>query len=233
MIRQTRGCTGSKVFQDTFHLQRFVQLSHSHSQLKHKLRNEIPSLWYFLFTDFYVKLLMIPIGQRRCLHWESVHSRDHKPRPDKQSTGEKCWFEMLQHQDLTWTVLSNHRLPPLNLLPPPVNICLNISFMLLGTDRTVLFFRASNAGQHCLYVYECNNYFQSASFICIYLNPKPGLIRNILRFLIQTNQKEGGSNALQALNVDLPWRKIWYRVRVEWKLVIICILTVLSSQSSS
>ena len=104
----------------------------------------------------------------------------------------------------TWTVLSNHRLPPLNLLPPPVNICLNISFMLLGTDRSVLFFRASNAGQHCLYVYECNNYFQSASFICIYLNPKPGLIRNILRFLIQTNQKEGGSNALQALNVDLP-----------------------------
>ena len=58
------------------------------------------------------------------------------------------------------------------------------------------FIRASNAGQHRLYVYECNNYFQSASFICIYLNPKPGLIRNILRFLIQTNQKEGGSNAL-------------------------------------
>ena len=31
----------------------------------------------------------------------------------------------------TWTVLSNQRLPPLNLPPPPVNIWLNIPFMLL------------------------------------------------------------------------------------------------------
>ena len=233
MIRQTRGCTGSKVFQDTFHLQRFVQLSHSHSQLKHKLRNEIPYQWFFLFTDFYVKLLMIPIGQRRCLHWESVHSRDHKPRPDKQSTGEKCWFEICNTKILPgqfcqtidchrWTCC-HHRSTSAWTSPS----CSWAQIYLF------CFIRASNAGQHCLYVYECNNYFQSASFICLYLNPKPGLIRNILRFLIQTNQKEGGSNALQALNVDLPWRKIWYRVRAEWKLVIICILTVLSSQSSS
>ena len=47
---------------------------------------------FFSSQTIMSKLLMIPIGQRRCLHWESVHSRDHKPRPDKQSTGEKCWF---------------------------------------------------------------------------------------------------------------------------------------------
>ena len=83
-------------------------------------------------------------------------------------------------EDLTWTVLSNQRLPPLNLLPAPVNICLNISFMLLQT--IVL--------ENSIGVIWC-------------LNPRPGLIWGILHLLVEADNKEGGGNALKTLNVNL------------------------------
>ena len=96
-----------------------------------------------------MSLSTIPIGRRQCPHWENARSRARTLRQDKQQAEEDSlafliltddmiklliWNQMTPEQSfLTWTVLSNHLLPPLNLLPAPVNICLNISFMLLTT----------------------------------------------------------------------------------------------------
>ena len=104
-------------------------------------------------TSFNISTL--PIGWRQYPHWENARSKGRKLHREKQPTeGDSIesrslmpmmfllwmnWGHDLKEQeqeqeimsDITWTVLSNQRFPPLNLLPAPVNICLNISFKLL------------------------------------------------------------------------------------------------------